>query len=247
MDLNELLEMFNLTIPVSPNDIKMAKKKVLMLHPDKNPDIIDIKHIYLKYLQAYNKLEYITEHVIKKSKLNDVNIDNTFSNFVSSKKLEGDSYLQEFNKMFEAIHIKDDNGYDEWMKSNEDMYDKNDINKSRKQLLQKSICIVEPSIYQSNNGYGDLKEAYTHTIIDIDEESVLKSKQYFNSESEFINYRSKVMKGLEISPDESKRILDKEKRIEDENMMQLSFKYKQQQELYESRMYKYKSKFLNLE
>ena len=247
MNLNELLEMFNLTIPISPNDIKIAKKKVLMLHPDRNIGVLGITKIYLKYLQAYNKLEYITEHIIKNSKLNELDIDTTFRNFVSSKKLEGDAYLQEFNKMFEAINIKDDDGYDEWMKSNEDMYDKNDINKSRKQLLQKSICIVEPSIYQPNAGYGDLKEVYTKTIIDVDEDNVLKNKQYFNSESDFINYRSKVMKGVEISPEKSKQILDNEKQLEDQKMMQLSFKYKQQQELYETRMYKYKSKYLNLE
>ena len=56
-----------------------------------------------------------------------------------------------------------------------------------------------------------------------------------------------MVKGVGISEQESKRILDNQKLVEDENMMHLSFKYNQQQELHESRMYKYKSNFLKLE
>ena len=59
MDKDELFSLFNLSIPITLSDLKKAKKKVLMLHPDKNIGVPDIKDIYLKYLHAYKKLEFV--------------------------------------------------------------------------------------------------------------------------------------------------------------------------------------------
>ena len=49
--------------------------------------------------------------------------------------------MNNFNEMFNNIHIKDDEGYEEWLKSEEDIYDKDDIEKSRKKLFYQKIVL----------------------------------------------------------------------------------------------------------
>ena len=150
--------------------------------------------------------------------------------------------------MFETVYVKDDaEGYADWLKSDEDMYDINDIHKSRKQILQNTICITDPDVYQSNPGYGDLKDAYRNTLFDVDEDAVLRTREQFHSEGDYIKYRTRVMNGVGISLDESNRILKENHKKDCENMLHLSYTYKEKQEQYESRMNKYKKHFLKLE
>jgi len=53
--LEQLLSLFDLSIPFSEQELKVAKKKVWMLHPDKHIHNPSIKTHYLKYLDAYKK------------------------------------------------------------------------------------------------------------------------------------------------------------------------------------------------
>jgi hypothetical protein len=261
---DELFIMFNLSIPITISDLKRAKKKLLMLHPDKNIGVPNINNVYLKYLKAYKKLELVMEPIINTSKHTDIDnkfkqlsidikkqnkINDAFSTFVSENDLKGVEYAKEFNKMFETVYVKDtdDDGYDEWMKSDEDMYDKDNIEKSRNKLLQNTVCIVDQELYNSTIMYSDLKESYKNTILDVDEETFMNTKQTFKSENEYIQYRAQVMKGTDISQEESQIILDKQDDIDSYNMVQQAFKYKQQQDLYEDRMNKYTTNFLKLE
>jgi len=54
--LEQLLSLFDLSIPFSEQELKVAKKKVWMLHPDKHIHNPSIKTHYLKYLDAYKKM-----------------------------------------------------------------------------------------------------------------------------------------------------------------------------------------------
>ena len=74
--------------------------------------------------------------------------------------------------MFENVHIKpqeEEKGYEEWLKSKEDYYDKDNIEKSRQMLLN-TITKKEELKYENvfGNTYYDLKEAHKNTIIGID-------------------------------------------------------------------------------
>ena len=87
--LEQLLSLFDLTIPFNERDLKVAKKKVLMLNPDKNRNIPNIKNHYIKYLEAYQKLELIfnhTKHGTNEEQLKQQQyIDTTFKEFIEKK------------------------------------------------------------------------------------------------------------------------------------------------------------------
>jgi hypothetical protein len=54
--LDELLELFEIK-ELNMMSLRIAKKKVLLLHPDKNK--VDTKEYYLFFKNAYEKLEQI--------------------------------------------------------------------------------------------------------------------------------------------------------------------------------------------
>jgi len=85
MSLESLLSMFDLSVPFSDSDLQAAKKKVLMLHPDKHVRHPEMKHHYLKYLDGYKKLEAVyrsTRHAVSSD---DIPIDDTFKNYIDKK------------------------------------------------------------------------------------------------------------------------------------------------------------------
>jgi DNA phosphorothioation-dependent restriction protein DptG len=69
-------------------------------------------------------------HETEESNFKEHEVDNTFKEFIEKKgytpSKNKEMYLKYFNEMFENVHIKDDDGYTEWLKSEEGIYDKND-------------------------------------------------------------------------------------------------------------------------
>ena len=45
--LDDLLNLFQLEMPITEEDIKLSKKKVLLLHPDKNRNVNNINEIFI--------------------------------------------------------------------------------------------------------------------------------------------------------------------------------------------------------
>lgn len=107
----ELLGLFDMTYDISPEDIKRAKKKVLMLHPDKS-------RLSSEYFLFYKKaLDHIFEYY-KTTKKSEMDIANTNTAYVSSElntydkhttrkiaetvhKMDTSVFNQKFNKIFE--------------------------------------------------------------------------------------------------------------------------------------------------
>ena len=103
MSLEQLLSLFDLTIPFSERDLKIAKKKVLMLHPDKHPNNPSIKLQYLKYLDAYKKLEVIYDyikHETNEDEFKKHDIDTSFKDYVEKHGYKDKDFLKHFNHMF---------------------------------------------------------------------------------------------------------------------------------------------------
>lgn len=134
--LEEILNLFGLTPDFNENDMKEAKKKVLMMHPDKSR--LDPKY-FLFYSNAYKKLYSIHEFNNRSSKnINkmedeynlvvnrDDNKKNILDNFFDKNKNLKDSknFNTWFNNEFDKTKIKteeEETGYGDWFKSNDDI------------------------------------------------------------------------------------------------------------------------------
>ena len=136
-ELKELFDIFDIQGELTPNQLRQAKKKVLLLHPDKNIGK-DTSFYYEYFSKAYQKLEMIYEFVKKTDKPQsteynrDLAHDTTREGFYAYCEKEGlledpEKFKKVFNDMFEKVRIQDTDGYAEWFKSNEQVYDKDDL------------------------------------------------------------------------------------------------------------------------
>ena len=251
--LEQLLSLFDLSIPFSEHDLKVAKKKVWMLHPDKHIHNPSIKTHYLKYLDAYKKIESIynyIQHETNEEKLRkQQDIDTSFKDYIEKKGLKDKDFLKHFNHMFDNVHIQtndEENGYEEWLKSNEDIYDKDDIEKSRQTLIKDIVVCEEP---KPENVFGqkfyDLKEAHKNSIIGIDEKRVLEQTPKYKNIHEYQQHR-KTSIGPVKSEIESKRILQQDYKNNTHQSLKMAYEYKKRQEKMEQRQKDYNSRFFSI-
>tara|TARA_B100001057_G_scaffold264219_1_gene264306 strand:- start:2226 stop:3131 length:906 start_codon:yes stop_codon:yes gene_type:complete len=131
--LTELLDLFGLTHDISMEDLKRAKKKVLMSHPDKSK--LDAKY-FLFYKKAFEVIVqfYDNQNKHKKMQRNDTeydssshnHLDNSNTKEVSSKinKIPTKDFQTQFNKLFdENMTTKIDQSKNDWFTSNENNYE----------------------------------------------------------------------------------------------------------------------------
>jgi hypothetical protein len=246
MTLESLLSMFDLSVPFSDSDLQAAKKKVLMLHPDKHVRHPEMKHHYLKYLDGYKKLEAVyrsTRHAVSSD---DIPIDDTFKNYIDKKSYKKKDFLKHFNHMFENIHVKSGDeayGYEQWIQSNEDIYDK-DIETSRQMLMKELVVLKEPVPEQVfGKVYSDLKEAHKHSIIAIDEEKVFRETPKFKNVQDYQIHREQAIDHL---PD-PKQILQQEYKKNTHDSLKLAYEYKEREEQMEKKQKDYNSRFFKLD
>lgn len=253
MSLEELLSLFDLSIPFNETDLKIAKKKVLMLHPDKHIHNPSIQTYYLKYLEAYKKLVILYNHIKRETNVEQLkkqeDCDKHFKEYVEKHGFKDKEFLKHFNHMFENVHIKttdEEIGYDVWLKSTEDYYDKDNIEKSRKTLINTIVKIEEPKAENVfGNQYYDLKEAHRNTIIAIDEQQVLKEKPKYKNVHEYEQHRKSSLGTIKNS-DESKKILQQEYKQNTHDSLKLAYEYKDRQEKMELRQKEYNSRFFTI-
>ena len=252
MSLEELLSMFDLNIPFTEHDLKIAKKKVLMLHPDKHVNNQSIQTYYLKYLEAYKKLVILYNHIKHETNVEAFDTqecDSSFKDYVEKHGYKDKEFLKHFNHMFENVHIKtneEEKGYETWLKSTEDYYDKDNIEKSRKTLINTLVKCDEPKAENVfGNTYYDLKEAHKNTIIAIDEQEVLKEKPKYKNVHEYEQHRKSSLGNIKTT-DESKKILQQEYKQNTHASLKLAYEYKQRQEQMELRQKEYNSRFFTI-
>jgi len=177
-DLNELLELFKLDFNFTIDDLKQAKKTVMLTHPDKSN--LDKKY-FLFFTSAYKIILSIynfrykssstqsTEYKVEKDEEKEILLKNIQSN-------------PNFNKIFNELFIKhkvknenDDYGYGEWIQSNENMDTRNTtMNKmhetfeTKKKEIQSIIQIKEiEEMGQTSSQYDitcEKPECYSSTI-----------------------------------------------------------------------------------
>lgn len=125
--LPELLKLFNLEYNFSSEDLKQAKKTVLMTHPDKS----SLKKEYFLFFSAAYKIIYAIHEFRHKNaqkpghqKYNyEVEKDEATEKLLAKMKSKA-NFNQIFNELFEKHKVCDEEtaaGYGDWLGSNEDV------------------------------------------------------------------------------------------------------------------------------
>lgn len=167
-DYKDILNLFKIPVNFGANDLKQAKKRLLLLHPDKSG--LDKKY-FLFFSQAYKTIYSIYQFREKIDKGNDLpkeeieylaeeDIYNreTIESLKKNNKLNNDNFNKWFNELFEKVNIKsdyDNNGYGNWLKQDseivencktmKDMEEKMNLRKqkAREYAIQKHRGIYE--------------------------------------------------------------------------------------------------------
>ena len=182
--------------------------------------------MYYKLEEVYN----FTHHETDKNKLS-VNYDvhDHFKNYLQDNNIDPVSnykeFSKEFNKMFESVYICENNdGYGDWLKSDNDLYDKDNLEESRKNALLKKGDIVENveiQEYDFNQSsiHADVKESYINPFVAMDINKVYKEKPKFKNVQEYQTFIAKdEMSNTPLSNEASiKYIQNKEKLLNNQS------------------------------
>jgi len=207
--------------------------------------------IYEKLVKIYSYIHHETnEDNLKKN----VDIDHSFKIFIEKNNIhpvkDKEKYLKHFNEMFENIYLKDNDGHEEWLKT-ADTYDMNDLEGSRKKLIQENSLIKIDIEYQGNfqNKYSDVKEAHLNSIIGLDQDKLFKEKPQYKSVDEYNRFRKKQLdlhKSEMMKEDEAIKHLSKEEQKKNANAIDISYRYMKQEETIKQKTKEYVSKYLLL-
>jgi hypothetical protein len=245
-DLFGLFEMEELTL----EELKDAKKKVLLLHPDKN--IGRQTDTYYEYFKnAYQKLEavflYSNRHakeVVSKTYQTEDLVEAGFYDYCKQKDLKDKGFQKVFNEVFDRVYLAEKDGHGEWLKE-DTPYDKTDLEKSRQKAM--SLVVVDREIRTlADMTQGDLKEAYLHTVLPIDAEQVLRDTPTFSSVDAYQRHRTQSH-APPISGKESIERLRKQETLENKTALQLSYEHLKKGELQSKKMKEVYREFLRIE
>lgn len=243
-NLEDILNIFKLDINFCEEDLNNAKKIVLKTHPDKSGLNKDIFLFYCKAFRIIKNINDFRNKDIKcqHTKYTKSNYINDFDNESNQEivnnimKNKKENFSKWFNKLFEKLNLNDDldNGYGDWLKSNEDfdetdrvnnlnlMHEKIEIKKKKiSQLIRKkdynsleyssNQCFLDGtknfnSDIFSNLNYQDLKNAHEESLIPICKEDY-DNRLKFNNVYSYKQYRDK-QNIQSLSKEESEKILN---------------------------------------
>lgn len=178
--LDELLQLFELTTrTINTDNLKRAKKKVLMLHPDKSklgPEYFlfykKAFDIVVQFYHQQNRQNTTTEEM--KQQIYDPPADEAMTKNVRSAMDDVSSreFQQQFNKLFESNHmgLKQDTERNEWFQSEKSSYDlpseggvsKQNLNDHFRQARQQTASLVRYQGVQSmNEGHSAGNDLYS--------------------------------------------------------------------------------------
>ena len=122
--LEDIFVLFNIPENFNENDLKIAKKMVLMTHPDKSglsPDV------FLFFTKAYKYLYFLFQFRHRNDKTIREDLDKDMSNSeIIAKIKDMKDFNRVFNDLFEEHKMKtefSDRGYEDWLGSDEGLSD----------------------------------------------------------------------------------------------------------------------------
>uniref|UniRef100_A0AB39JF57 J domain-containing protein n=1 Tax=Florenciella sp. virus SA2 TaxID=3240092 RepID=A0AB39JF57_9VIRU len=259
-DYDKLLKLFALTPNFDKYDLKKVKKKVLMLHPDKSK--IPQK-IFIFMLKMYYKLEQIYLYTNKdNTNLHNLSLnyeaDKTFKSYLEQNNINPmtnyKKFSQEFNKMFESVYISDNSdGYSDWLKSDEDIYNKNDLEESRQSAIKKNGEIVKTEDLEEignnfRNFHTDIKESYSNPFLALDINKTYNEKKKFKNVEEYRRFLAKQDKNNEpLSKDASLKFIKNKEDLLSDQCKQIAFDNMMNEERTNKKYNKYISQHLKIE
>jgi len=139
--LSEIFELFNLSYKLSIDDLKRAKKVVLMTHPDKSglsseyflfyKKAFDIVIKFYENQQKQNQVVPKEEKKYEPININDVNKSTTKKITSVINEMSATEFNDKFNKLFnDNMSVKQDSTRNEWFTKEDSIYDMNkNVNK----------------------------------------------------------------------------------------------------------------------
>jgi len=222
---------------------------VLMLHPDKNINR-DTSTYYEYFKSGYQKLEkvyeFINRHqkeVVSKSYHTEELGQKGFYEYCQKKGIKDKAFHTLFNEVFENVYISEKEGYGEWLKTEEGVYDKTDLEGSRKKAMALVVTKDIQSLQEIEDDK-DIKNAYVQSILPIEAEKVYESTPKFKSVEEYQRQRTKENP---LSKKEAEQVLHKKEHSEYKTSLHLSYELLKKSEAQNHKINDYFSKFLRLE
>ena len=256
-ELNDILKLFNLDYDFNKEELKRAKKVVLMTHPDKSG--LDKKY-FLFFTSAYKVLYKIYEFRYKlENKNTEYTVEKNEENEAILSKIKNEKNFNKwFNEMFESVQLKNNDketGYGDWMKSNEDLNNQTAtkdtmnalidnkkremraliIHNSFRELNSQSglydLTNERPETYSSDIfsklQYDDLKRAHTESVVPVTIDDYNNRKKY-NNINELQNDRSQQV--ITLSSEQSMKYLNDRKELETKTDIERAYKLAKQEE-----------------
>jgi hypothetical protein len=235
-ELNDIYNLFHIN-ELNEDALREAKKIVLKTHPDKSR--LDSK-FFLFYSKAYKRLYEIYEFQnksVQKKQVDGRDYKYTDNARILETKFGNDT--KQFNLWFNDQFVKykeedctaSNQGYGDWLKSDEGIYNgkqvsKNEMNSAfdkHKQHVKQLVVYKGVQDYTSDE-YTDLKQAYVESVIPVTNDDY---KQKYNSLEDL--KRSRVDE-RPLDKEVSINLLnDNDRRLSDESAA-LAFKYAKQLE-----------------
>ena len=180
--LNELLSLFKLDYNFNSDNLKQAKKIVLMTHPDKSR--LDKKY-FLFFTKAFKVIYSIHQFRTSANKQRSIEYTIEYDEECDKEKeriiksiAKKPNFNKAFNDFFDNNYIKTEdieNGYGDWLKSNEDIINPNISNVSemnetfeKKKNEMREIILKKDIIEMFDTGYhdlaGNIPENYSSSI-----------------------------------------------------------------------------------
>jgi hypothetical protein len=273
-ELEDILNLFKVPLDLDANHLKEAKKIVLKTHPDKSG--LPPKY-FLFFSKAYKVIYEIWEFKNKQEKqLSNIeyktNVE-TFTVIDKSKKTILDGYLKKenmkdpkqfnswFNEQFEKNKTsveEETHGYGEWLKSDNDLPDNQDIHFSqmgaeieRKKQQLRSLTVYKGvddinSFYKgatsvtgdapesfgsdlfSSLQYEDLRKAHTETVVPVTIEDYQNVKK-FKDVNEYSSYRND-QNIVPLSEIQAREYLSNKEKIQEHQSTERAYKLAKQLE-----------------
>jgi len=221
--LNDILELFNLDYNFTIEDLKKSKRIVLKTHPDKSG--LDKKY-FLFFSKAYKMIYHIHDFRNKEKQSNNYSEHKYFTDDINEEEHKHiiknmnnkEEFHSWFNRLFEKYYTRDDDGYGDWLKSDDDIIKMTNFNEMtnnidiiKKQQKERSIVkhvdfeqnanlscgsselYSTTNNYTSTNSFGsiqynDLKQAFQETLVPVTNDDY-NNKQKFSTIQELNIYR----------------------------------------------------------
>ena len=261
-ELDDILNLFKIDYDFNHDDLKRVKKYVLQTHPDKSKLS---KEYFLFFTKAYKIIYaiYNTREKREKSTTYILNEDDDNKELLKKISKKAD-FNKIFNELFDKLNVKEDNGYGDWLTSDEDMdyseTSKQDLHTTIENKKSKARALIVKHDIKELGGDGD-SNCYNELIDDNIEcyqtgifsslqyedlykahtETVIpvtqedyKARKHFNNDNDLKLYREK-QDNRPKTQEESKEILNNKYKSQEKEDIKRIYKLVKQDEIIEKK------------